>query len=199
MNIKILFLLLTIMMMFTTAVLGQAEKREVEDSIDRSEMPEKALVTLDSFWPDLEGIRYFAETDGDTETYEAKLEWDGKQFSIEFTGRGYIIDVEQLVTREEISSEVNGNIDRYLSTEFTRIRITRLQRQFIADDDDEVDNIDFIHDILESDEEDYEVRYELEVEGKSGSAIGAFELLFDHYGELIQRRKIVRRSLDNIW
>jgi hypothetical protein len=62
-----------------------------------------------------------------------------------------------------------------------------------------VDDEDFIDDILEEDEEDYKIRYEIEVEGNTGSEIGAFELLFDQSGEIIQRRRIVRRSLDNIW
>lgn len=196
---KLFVVLLSAMVMYTTTVFGQSEKREVEYLIDRSEMPEKALQTLDEFWPDLNDIRYFAESDGETKTFEAKLEWQGNNYSIEFIQTGFIIDVEQLIAREEIAPEAKEGIDAYLETQFSRVRITRLQQQYIADDEDDTDDIDFIDDILENDEEDYEIRYELEVEGKSGSEIGAFELLFDHQGDLIQRRKIARRSLDNIW
>lgn len=193
------FLLLIFSLTGTSAVLGQSEKREVEQSIDKSEMPPIALETLNEFWPNMDNIRYFYETDGDTETFEAKLEWKGKQYSIEFTEAGNIIDVEQLLEISEISASAAESINDYLEQNFNRVRITRLQRQYIADDEDGVDDIDFIDDILEEDEEDYNIRYELEVEGKSGSEIGAFELLFDKDGDIIQRRRIIRRSLDNIW
>lgn len=186
-------------MVFTTAALGQSDKNEVEDSIKSSEMPGNALETLEEFWPDMSDIRFYAQTDGDVETFEAKLEWQGKYFSIEFTSEGAIIDVEQLIEMDEIVTSDREAIESYLDSEFKRVRITRLQRQYIADDEDGVDDEDFIDDILEEDEEDYKVRYEIEVEGNTGDAIGAFELLFDQSGQIIQRRRIVRRSLDNIW
>lgn len=199
MKYSIYFLQLIFFLSGTSAVFGQAEKREVEQSIDKSEMPAIALETLNEFWPNTDNIRYFYETDGDSKTFEAKLEWMEKQYSIEFSDNGYVIDVEQLVDMSEISTETTDAIRSYLEQQFKSVRIIRLQRQFIADDEDETDDIDFIDDILEEDEEDYEIRYEMEVEGKSNSIIGAFELLFDESGSFIQRRRIIRRSLDNIW
>jgi len=196
---SISFILLGIMILCSSAAMAQSEKNEVEDSIERNEMPGKAIETLSEFWPDLNDISYFRQTDGETVTYEAKLEWQGKSYSIEFTTSGSIIDVEQLVEMEEIAPRARRGIDQYLQQQFEKVRVTRLQRQFIADDEDGIDDIDFIDDILEEDKEDYIIRYELEVEGRSGSRIGAFELLFDRNGDIMQRRKIVRRSLDNIW
>lgn len=192
-------LLLIFFLSGTSAVFGQSEKREVEQSIDKSEMPAIALETLNEFWPNMDNIRYFYETDGDSENFEAKLEWMRKQYSIEFTDNGYVIDVEQLVDISEISTKTTDAIRSYLEQQFKSVRITRLQQQFIANDEDETNDIDFIDDILEEDNEDYEIRYEMEVEGKSSSAIGAFELLFDESGNIIQHRRIIKRSLDNIW
>ena len=199
MKYAIYILLFSIIPICNTVAYGQDVKREVEDSIDRSDMPANALLTLDEFWPENDNIRYYFETDGDSESYEAKLEWQGKQYSIEFTENGNIIDVEQLLEITEISESAAEAINNYLDQHFNRYRITRLQRQYLADDDDESNDIDFIDDILEEDEEDYEIRYELEVEGKSGSEIGAFELLFNKDGDMIQQRRIIRRSIDNIW
>lgn len=199
MKYLVYLLLLIFFLSGTSIVFGQAEKREVERSINKSEMPAIALETLDEFWSNMDNIRYFYETDGDSKTFEAKLEWMGKQYSIEFSDNGNVIDVEQLVDMSEISADTAEAISNYLRREFKRVRITRLQRQFIADDEDETDDVDFIDDILEEDDEDYEIRYEMEVEGKSDSVIGAFELLFDESGNIIQRRRIIRRSLDNIW
>jgi hypothetical protein len=199
MNIKIIFLSIVLVALSFPTVLAQSVKNEIEDSIQKQEMPKNAIETLDEFWPDLNDIRYYFQTDGDRESYEAKLEWRGRNYSIEFDEAGKILNVEQLIDWKNISSEVSKPIDEYLQKEFRRVNIIRLQRQYIASDDDDSDNEDFIDDILEGDEEDFEIRYEFEVEGRSGQEIGAFELLFDHAGVLIERRKIERRSIDNIW
>lgn len=192
--------LISVMILFISAsvVEAQAVKNEVEDSIKREEMPENALKTLEEVWPGLNDIRYYFQTDGDSESYEAKLEWQGSSYSIEFDDSGKVLDVEELIEWNQVSSDASEGIDEYLQKEFRRIKITRLQRQYIVDDDDD-DDEDFIDDILEGDEEDFEIRYELEVEGRSGRQIGAFELLFDDSGDLLQRRRIERRSVDNIW
>lgn len=199
MNYKFLFLIFVMVGLPFSGVIAQSEKNEVEDTIDREEMPEKALETLSEFWPASYDIRYYFQTDGDSESYEAKLEWQGRKFSIEFSLDGRVLNVEVLIERDEISPEAKEGIENYLQQEFRRVKVTRLQRQFIADDEDDSDDEDFIDDVLEGDDDDYLIRYEIEVEGRSGGEIGAFELLFDQSGDLIQRRKIVRSSIDNIW
>lgn len=182
-----------------STVMAQEVKNEVEDSIKREEMPKNALEVLDIFWAELNDIRYFFQTDGKKETYEAKLEWQGNSYSIEFDETGRIMDVEQLIDMEMISSGAVNGINDYLEKEFRRVNIIRLQRQYVTDDEEFADSEDFIEDVLEGDEDDFLIRYEIEVEGRSGRQIGAFELLFDDSGYLIQRRKIERRSIDNIW
>jgi len=199
MKIKVFFLNIVIITLSAPIVVSQAVKNEIEDSIKRGEMPEAAIETLDEFWSNLTDIRYYFQTDGESESYEAKLEWQGNSYSIEFDETGRVLNVEQLINWNQVSSEASKSIDEYLQKEFRRVNIIRLQRQYIADDDDDSDDEDFIDDILEDDEEDFKIRYEFEVEGRSGKQIGAFELLFDHSGDLIQRRKIERRSVDNIW
>lgn len=194
-----IFLFTVLFALSASTLQAQAVKDEVEDSIKRDKMPEKALDTLDEFWPSDDSIRYYAQSDGDTETFEAKLEWKGKKYSIEFTRSGHIIDVEQVVAMQNVPSSARKGIREYLHQQFKKVTITRLQRQYIANDEDGIDDEDFIDDILEADDEDYLVRYEIEVEGRTKSQIGAFELLFDSTGNLMQQRKIVRRSVDNIW
>ncbi|PWN05705.1 hypothetical protein [Rhodohalobacter mucosus] len=182
-----------------SSVHAQSEKDEVERSISKTEMPEKAVELIDEFWPDLEGIKYFLETDGTLTTYEAKLDWRGSQYSIEFSTGGYVLDVEQLITFDAIPESTADNIVSDLESRFRSYRITRLQRQYIAMDEDDEDDEDFIDDILEEDAEDYEIRYEIELDGENRQELGSFELLYSDSGSLIERRRIVRRSLDNIW
>src|SRR6056297_210035 len=199
MMVKVWTIYVAIILGAAPMIMAQDVKNEIEDSIKREEMPENALEILDEFWPNLTDIRYYFQTDSETESFEAKLEWQGKSYSIEFDEAGRITDVEQLIDLEMVSTGAVNGINEYLQKEFRRLNIIRLQSQYIAEDEDDADGEDFIEDILEGDEDDFEIRYELEVEGRSGRQIGAFELLFDHSGDLIQRRKIERRSVDNIW
>lgn len=182
-----------------TSGFAQSVKNEVERSISRDEMPEKAIDLIDQFWPDLKGINYFLETDGALTTYEVKLEWLGDQFSIEFSTNGDVLDVEKLIHFDTIPESARNNIIRDLESQFNSYRLTRIQQQYLARDEDEVDDADFIDDILEADAEDYEVRYEIVVDGQNKELLGSFELLYNDSGSIIEKRRIVRRSLDNIW
>ena len=178
---------------------AQSEKDEVERSISRNEMPEKAVALVDEFWPGLRGIKYFRETDGTLNTYEVKLEWRGAQYSIEFSTEGYVLDVEQLISFDIIPESTRNLITGDLENQFSSYRITRIQRQYLARDEDDEDDEDFIDDILEEDAEDYEIRYEIVLDGENREELGSFELLYSDSGSLIEKRKVARRSLDNIW
>lgn len=68
MDCKFLFLLFIISGFLFSGAMAQDEKNEVEDSINRDEMPGKALETLNEFWPVQHDIQYYFQTDGDTET-----------------------------------------------------------------------------------------------------------------------------------
>ena len=162
-------------------------------------MPPRVLTLIDEFWPNLRGIRYFVQTDGEETTYEVKLEWQGDQYSIEFSMEGAIQDVEKLINFDDIPESARKAITQDLESQFNKYRLTRIQIQFLATDEDDEDDADFIDDILEQDAEDYEIRYEIEVDGDNRSELGSFEMLYNSSGSLIEKRKILRRSLDNIW
>lgn len=200
MNLKILFTALFLSFFLQQLLYAQDLKEEVENSIDREEMPASALDALEDFLEDqtVTDLEYFRETDGETTTFETKLNWQGYQYSIEFTDEGSLLDIEQLIEFSEIPKEAQVRITDKMEEQFSGFRMTRIQRQFIADEEDE-EGEDVIEDFLENDMDDLIIRYEIEVEGQNRREMGSFEMLFDSEGELIQRRRIVRRSLDNIW
>lgn len=200
MNLKILFTALFLSFFLQQLLYAQDLKEEVENSIDREEMPASALDALEDFLEDqtVTDLEYFRETDGETTTFETKLNWQGYQYSIEFTDEGSLLDIEQLIEFSEIPEEAQVRITDKMEEQFSGFRMTRIQRQFIADEEDE-EGEDVIEDFLENDMDDLIIRYEIEVEGQNRREMGSFEMLFDSEGELIQRRRIVRRSLDNIW
>jgi hypothetical protein len=198
MFIRKLFIILCFSLAIPLLTVAQEIKEEIETSIDRSEMPENAIELLDEFWPNRSDIDYYRETDGKTVTYEAKLEFRRYKYSIEFDQEGSVLDVEQLIEFDEIPEEARSEITDDLEDQFSKYDITRIQRQFVTTETDE-DDEDFIDDILEYDSEDYKIRYEIVVDGQSRRELGSFEMLYDRSGELIEKRRILRRSLDNIW
>lgn len=200
MNLKNIFTALLSILFLTQLSFAQDLKEEVENSINKDEMPASALDALEDFLEDqiVTDVDYFRETDGETTTFEAKLNWQGHQYSIEFTDEGSLLDIEQLIEFSEISEKIQDRITETMEEQFSRFRMTRVQRQFISDEEDE-EGEEVIEDFLENDMDDLVVRYEIEVEGQNRSEMGSFEMLFDSKGELIQRRRIVRRSIDNIW
>lgn len=111
--------------------------------------------------------------------------------------QGYVLDVEQLISFDMIPESTRNLITDDLESQFISYRMTRIQRQYLARDED--DDEDFIDDILEEDAEDYEIRYEIVLDGKNREELGSFEMLYSDSGSLIEKRRIVRRSLDNIW
>lgn len=178
---------------------SQSEKNEIERSVNRNDMPDKILALIDEFWPDLRGIKYYEQTDGEETTFEVKLEWQGDQYSIEFSTEGAVQDVEKLIEFGDIPEPTRNAITRDLEGQFNKFRLTRIQIQFLAADEDDEDDSDFIDDILEEDANDYEIRYEIELDGENRRELGSFEMLYSDSGTLIGKRRIVRRSLDNIW
>ncbi|NBC02156.1 MAG: hypothetical protein GVY20_00475 [Bacteroidetes bacterium] len=200
MTLKYLFTALLSILFLSQVSFAQDLKEEVENSIDKDEMPASALDALEDFLEDqiVTDANYYRETDGETTTFEAKLYWQDYQYSIEFTDEGLLLDIEQLIEFNEIPEGIQGRITQIMEEQFSRFRMTRVQRQYISDEEDE-DGEDVIEDFLENDMDDLIVRYEIEVEGQNRSEMGSFEMLFDPEGELIQRRRIVRRSIDNIW
>jgi len=200
MTLKYLFTALLSILFLSQVSFAQDLKEEVENSIDKDEMPASALDALEDFLEDqiVTDANYYRETDGETTTFEAKLYWHDYQYSIEFTDEGLLLDIEQLIEFNEVPEGIQGHITQIMEEQFSRFRMTRVQRQYISDEEDE-DGEDVIEDFLENDMDDLIVRYEIEVEGQNRSEMGSFEMLFDPEGELIQRRRIVRRSIDNIW
>ncbi|NBC02667.1 MAG: hypothetical protein GVY20_03080 [Bacteroidetes bacterium] len=200
MKLKILFTFLLLLLLHPY-LYAQELKEEIENSINMEEMPAAALEALEDFLEDevITDADYYRETDGETTTFETKLNWQGYQYSIEFTEEGYLLDIEQLIEFNEIPLQIQQRITEKMEDLFSRYRLTRIQRQYIADDDDDEEGEEVIEDLLENDMEDLVIRYEIEVEGQNRSEMGSFEMLFDSEGELIQRRRIVRRSIDNIW
>jgi len=175
---------------------AQKVKKEYEKSVKAGEIPKEVLDKASPLLKDAEQIDYYEEYNGDELFYEIKMEWNGMQLSVEFYEDGRLMDIERLITMEEVREGRREQIEKLLNT-YDRYKITRLQRQYSAEDQDEEDE-EVIEEFIEYDTDDLTVRYEMVVYLKGDGKYGLYELLFDDDGELIETQKVERRSPDNV-
>lgn len=188
------------LMIFSHFCLAQKQKgikKEVEVAIRQDEMPAPARTLLSDWLVVARRTRFYQETDGDQTSYEAKLKKEDHWYSIEFHEDGSLMDVEQLISYSSLPSSFKRNVDTYLTQSYNRHQIRRVQRQYSAKDTS-VTDAEVLSTLLQGNREGLTVRFELEVDVQQRSTIGSYELLFDEQGALLQERKIIRRSLNNI-
>ncbi len=176
--------------------IAQAVKDEVETAITAPDMPEKAMKLL-ALLEDAGKARFYHERDGQKTSYECKLKWQGHTYSVEFYEDGSLMDIEKLMKYRALPRQVRHSIKAYLHEGHQRAKVKKVQQQFSAEDSDETDE-EVLQAFLKKEHDDLTIRYELEVAIRKGNEVGTYEMLFDHTGKFLRKRKIVRRSLDNI-
>jgi hypothetical protein len=176
---------------------GQGVKNEVETSIAREEMPQKALTLLEPVLAEARKVRFYHETDGDQATYESKLKWKGDFYSIEFEENGSLLNAEKLVRYGSLPDEVRKAINGRLEKKFGRHKVRRTQVQYSGGTSG-LSDAEVLKSLGRPEPGGVTVRYELEVDAFASANPGAYELLFDADGNVLEQREIARRSLDNI-
>jgi hypothetical protein len=176
---------------------AQGIKDEVETSIAREAMPKKALELLEPVLAEARKARFYRETNGEQVTYESKVKWKGHLYSIEFEQDGSLLNAEKLVRYGSLPGEVRGAVNGRLEKEFGKYKVRRTQVQYSGGQSG-LSDAEVLGRLGRPKPEDVTVRYELEVDAAVPPNLGAYELLFDADGNVLERRTIVRRSLDNI-
>ncbi|MBD3615560.1 MAG: hypothetical protein HUJ22_03230 [Gracilimonas sp.] len=99
-------------------ILAQEQKREVETSIKKAEIPAAALNILNEFWNDEKKADFYREFDGKSVSYEVKFIHNHHLLSMEFSKEGLLQDIEQLTEFDEIpeKQEILSNHIYMIST-----------------------------------------------------------------------------------
>lgn len=150
-------------------------KQEIETSIQKRDVPPAVLEFLESSLSKSNDIRYYRQTDGQTQTYEIKFRLDGRDWSVEFHPNGVLEDAEWLVNLDELSSDLKSNIDSHLNSIFTTWTATRVQLQYTT----WPANFDAPSGI------------EIVVEGQNSTEVGTFEFFFPSDGSGISERRVL--------
>ncbi|QYA25127.1 hypothetical protein G3I01_06240 [Gramella sp. MT6] len=185
-------LLLGIFVLLSTFAHSQEKKIEKEEDIKRNNMPENAQKYLQDNIPEKSRkIRFYYETDGDKESYEAKFKFRKNRYSVEFNERGILEDIEVVIKKENLDRALRKKIDAYLEMENDRYRIEKIQAQYIAGGNNTEELLPGgIKKELTPD------NYELIVATKNAGKLKKFEMLFDAEANFKSEREILRNSYD---
>ncbi|MBS0001183.1 MAG: hypothetical protein KFF73_19520 [Cyclobacteriaceae bacterium] len=191
-------ILLFLMVLFSSFISrAQTYKQEKEERIRMEDMPRKALEELQPFIEKAGKVRFYHETDGTRHSYECKFQSKGQIYSIEFSEDGKLEDVEVVVGIRELPDKTATAITDYLGENFNRYIIRKIQKQFTSENG-KTGAKEIIEKALEGMDGDLKIKYELEVDGKQDRILVSQEILFDHEGSFLQKRKIIRRQVDNM-
>ncbi len=183
---------LCILLLTSGFTLFAQEKVEVERAVDASEVPSDASAWLGETYPNAVRVQwYFEQTSGET-SYEAKLKQAGQWHSVEFSEDGTLQDIEITSRWRALPDSARQAVSTYLDTTYTKYHIRKIQRQLTGPPkalQQAVRNTK-VHGITE--------RYEIEFYGNDGQEKLLWEGLFDDAGQLIKKRRIVLRPIDNL-
>ncbi len=185
--------LLTVLMILPIFALSQDKKIEKEEGIDRNQMPGIAQQYLRINLPkDINKLRFYHETDGEKESYEAKFKYQGNRFSVEFNEMGNLEDIEVQIKKRNLDKQIINNIESYLESQHDRYKIEKIQAQYLSPekvDDVTMQRAKKIGDVKPD-------NYEIIIATKNKGKLEKFEMLFDPAGNFVNEREIIRNSYD---
>jgi hypothetical protein len=177
--------LIVLILIMISLSAGAQEKKERETRVNRRDVPEDAREFINDTFEGFKRVRWYFEESNEGNSFEAKFRWNRKLYSVKFDTKGKIIDIEWIVTFEDIPQTAKENIMAYLNENFTSYRILKIQKQLLGDEENLEDYIE------EGYHPDVTINFEFEIHGKSPENNNLWEILFSETGAPILRREII--------
>jgi hypothetical protein len=165
------------------------QKLEQEEKIAAVLFPKNAAKTVNEIGYARKKVIYYRETDGDKISYEAKLKYQDRKYSIEFDLNGVLEDVEIDFRKRKIPVNVRAKINKILDTVARKYRIEKVQEQYVAGDQSATQIKERIA------LKDFD-NFEIVVAFKDKRKIYRKEYLFDKNGSFISQRDVKRLEYD---
>ena len=178
--------------MFLHGNLWAQVKREFEQRITVSEVPEKAVNWFQKTYGNPPKVKWYKEITSGKLSYEAKLKRNKKWHSVEFDSLGVVEDVEIKIRKKRVQKEIRDAIWAYFKSTYSKFKVSKIQLQWSGNEDD------LSKAIIDRNPDEIIVRYEIEFYGKNKEEDEMWEGLFSDKGELLKRRKIIFRPTDNL-
>lgn len=160
-------------------------KNEKEERISESEFPASAIEVIKSLPDDCRRLKFYKETDGDKQSFELKFKHKRKRYSLEFSNKGTIEDIEVLTKFKIINDDIKIKINDYFISSFAKHKVIKAQLQYVYPS--ELDAITFINDILNNTSSEAP-NFEIIAEIKSDKKRDIREFTFNESGEFVNFR-----------
>lgn len=176
---------LFLLFILVSPLLSAQVKVEREYRIHWREVPADSRDWMRDAFEGIKKIRWYRDEQEDAFSYEAKLKWKGREYSVEFDADGRILDIEYKIDFEDIPVSARRNLEEYFNNEFRNFRLMKVQKQLTGDPD-------VLEDFMDEDEKDgITGRFEIEFYGERDDEKDLWEGLFDEKGEILLLRKMV--------
>ena len=174
-----------------TTSISYGQKREIERRVNEENVPKEAKIWFKDAYEGKNKVKWYFQTDGEKEVYEAKLKWNKKWHSVEFLPTGEIKNIEILINIKELPKEVHDNLIQYLSENYQKYKLDRIQIQYTGQSDD-------LEDLINENEQSNSLMkiYEIEYFGREKGINKMWEAHFDKNGYFIEKRIIQLNSTD---
>jgi hypothetical protein len=157
-------------------------KNEHEERVKLSELPEPAIKVINVLPKQCKRLRFYKETDGEMQSFEAKFKYKKQQYSVEFNIEGVVEDIEVTVKPKQIEKKITSEIEAYFKTHFEKAKLIKIQRQYIYNA--VATPSVFVENVL-TEKSTATVNYEIIAEVKSDSKRQIGEFLFNERGTFL--------------
>lgn len=180
--------------MGATTFLPAQKKYEHEERIDKAEAPKSMQDFIDQCGFNKK-IKWYKEYQKKTYSYEAKTQYNGYDYSIEFDSVGAIEDVERVVPIKHLSNDEQIRISDQLEGRLRKYKIIRIQEQFVG-------SPDLLHQLITTDAVAERVvrNLEINVKGifKDKSNWSYFEFLYNDIDGIVKMEELELRPTYNL-
>ena len=188
-NFKFTSLIILFFLPFNLA--GQI-KYEREYDLQREKVPHLASAFINRCCPNSK-VKWYGEEGLTGKTIEAKINYGGLLYSIEFDTTGRLQDVEKKIGLFDIPQNTRLIIVKKLDSIFTKNKIEKIQVQWIASNEALYELIEKNTSILP-----HTINYEIVIKGRNGKLTKMYELLFNMHGSILSVLEMVQRNTDNL-
>ena len=176
-----------------TMLFGQL-KQERESRISQSEFPAEAIVLLKPYTKHAKRLRFYQEQDGKKTSFEVKFKKDKLHYSVEFSDKGVLEDVEFIIKETDIPDATFNQLVSYLKATYQKHRIKKIQQQYLFKDGmPETLLKTAFQNLLNAN-----ITYEIIVATKEKEGFSEYEITFNAAGEHLGTRKSVDPNYDHV-
>lgn len=187
--------LITCICLFFSLISYAQTKNEKEERINKEDFPINALEVIDHIPAHAKRLRFYKETDGEKQSFEAKFKLNKLRYSVEFNTNGELEDIEVKTKFGAISKPLSNNILSYLKNNHDKHRIIKIQKQFLFNNT--LSPKDFFKTIINNNT-DLKPRFEIIAEVKDGKTRTIKEFTFDNKGDFVEARIVNPNSYEHV-